>query len=268
VSDPKRANLARWLRGDGIEIGALDYPLWVPDGARVRYVDRMTVEQQREHYPELAGKQLAAVDVIDDGGDLATFADESLDFVIANHILEHLEDPIAALLNFERVLRPSGIVYLAMPDHRTTFDSGRELTTVDHLLREHDEGPEASRPEHYLDWARNVLHAGDAAEAHAAQLMAEEYSIHFHTWDADTFLDFFVAARQKVGLDFDVLAFAPLERPDDPEFIVLLSKGRGTIRVPPAIPDTRPSVRDRLARTPLGPPVRAVKHAARRLRRS
>jgi hypothetical protein len=35
--------------------------------------------------------------VVDDGTRLASFADGSLDFVIANHMLEHFEDPIAAL---------------------------------------------------------------------------------------------------------------------------------------------------------------------------
>ena len=42
---------------------------------------------------------LPCVDVVDDAQTLATFPDESVDFVIANHVLEHLEDPIGALEN-------------------------------------------------------------------------------------------------------------------------------------------------------------------------
>jgi ubiquinone/menaquinone biosynthesis C-methylase UbiE len=44
--------------------------------------------------------------VVDDGARLASFADGSLDFVVANHMLEHAEDPIAALKHQLRVLKP------------------------------------------------------------------------------------------------------------------------------------------------------------------
>jgi len=269
VRDPKRRLLAAWLQGDGIEVGALNHPLWVPDTARVRYVDRLTLEEQRRHYPELAGARLTPVDLVGDAVNLACIDDESVDFVIANHLVEHVEDPIATLLTFERVLKPGGVAYLAIPEQRSTFDRTRELTTVEHLLREHDEGTDTTRREHYVDWARNVMRNENDPETHAERLMAEEYSIHFHCWQADTFLDFFVAARQKVGLDFEIVVFAPPERPDDSEFILILAKGRfGPVRIPPPLPEAPLSLRDRLARTPLGPPVRMMKRALRARRRS
>jgi predicted SAM-dependent methyltransferase len=75
------------------------------------------------------------IDVIDDGSRLASFGDQSIDFVVANHVLEHLEDPVAALHHWLRVLRPRGVLFLTLPDaQHTPFDAARERTSVEHLL--------------------------------------------------------------------------------------------------------------------------------------
>ena len=256
--------MSAWLRGDGIEIGALHLPLGVPRGARVRYVDRLTVEEQRRQYPELAGAKLPAVDVIGSAEDLSPFGDSSVDFVIANHLLEHLEDPIEALLEFERVLRPGGVVYLGLPDQRRTFDRERELTSASHLLRDHEDGVLTSRRAHYVDWARHVAHVEPHDLDHYVEVqMSDAYSIHFHCWQPDTFLDFFVAAREKVGLDFELAAFAPPEAQDDREFIVILMKGRfGDVRFPGKPPSR---LRERVLNSRLGPPLAALWRAVKRV---
>ena len=90
-----RARIAnRYLLGDGIEIGALHNPLPAPRSARIRYVDRLPVTELRAHYPELEQEPLVAVDILDDGERLATIADSTLDFVVANHFIEHTQDPV------------------------------------------------------------------------------------------------------------------------------------------------------------------------------
>lgn len=273
-SSPKRLRLASWLEGDGIEIGALHNRLQVPPLARVRYVDRLPVAQLREHYPELEGLPLVDVDVIGSAENLSALPNASADFVIANHLLEHLEDPLAGLLEFQRVLKPRGIIYLALPDQRLTFDRDRAVTSLDHLLKEHSGGTaEANRWSHYLDWALNVDKQGSDSEAHAADLMRRRYSIHFHVWRPDTFLEFFYAARRLVGLELELLEFAPPATPDDIEFILILGKATGhEVRLPPRVPgeDNPPGAtevgwRHHLLSSPLGPPARAVRRAARRL---
>jgi SAM-dependent methyltransferase len=226
----KRRRLSAWLQGDGIEIGALHNPLPLPPGARVRYVDHLPEAELRKHYPELDGQAFAPVTIIGSAQDLTMVGDASVDFVVANHLLEHLEDPVAGLKEFERVLRPDGVVYLALPDKRRTFDRDRELTPVQHLLDEHRKGAEANRGQHYLDWATRVDKKDDA---HAAALLAKGYSIHFHVWRADTFLDFLVAARREFDLDLEIVQFAGLETSDDDEFIVVAVKGRtDRVRLP------------------------------------
>lgn len=270
----KRARLAQWLTGSGIEIGALHHPLEVPSGAQVTYVDHLPVDGLREHYPELADLPLTPVTVICGADDLGPFADASLDFVIANHLLEHLEYPARALLEFQRVLKPGGIVYLALPDKRSTFDRDRALTTVAHLIEEHQSaGAATSRRAHYLDW---VEHVGEklppaAVEQRADELMARGYSIHFHVWRPDTFVDFLSAARATLGLELQLLEFAAAEAPGDTEFILLLGKPGPSDPILPPQPATADWVplparaglvrrlRSRVGRSPLGPPLRAAR---------
>ncbi|MDX1569978.1 MAG: class I SAM-dependent methyltransferase [Xanthomonadales bacterium] len=45
------------------------------------------------------------------------FADESFDFVIASHIIEHLRDDRASLADWFRLLRPGGCLILGVPMH-------------------------------------------------------------------------------------------------------------------------------------------------------
>src|SRR6476469_2809969 len=116
---PQRLRMRSYCRGSGIEVGALHHPLPVPH-AKVTYVDRLPVETLRSHYPELAHEPLAPISVLATAEDLSPIRTDSQDFVIANHLLEHCQNPIRALAEFDRVLKPGGILYLALPDKRFT----------------------------------------------------------------------------------------------------------------------------------------------------
>jgi hypothetical protein len=161
-------------------------PLAVPDDVVVKYVDRLTVAQLRNDYPELADCTLVEADIIDNGEILSTVADGSQDFIVANHFLEHCEDPIAAIQNHLGKLREGGILFYAVPDKRYTFDWPRPVTSLEHMIADHEGGPERSRSEHYEEWARFVeIRSGETNEqtiARARQLERDAYSIHMHVW--------------------------------------------------------------------------------------
>lgn len=206
-----RTRLARrYIRGSGIEIGALHRPLRVRRGVQVTYVDRLGLERLREHYPELAGHEFR-VDRLDDGERLETFQADSQDFVIGSHFLEHARDPIGTLENLTRVLRPGGVLFLVVPDKRFTFDRNRPLTRFDHLVRDHEEGPEWSDEEHHLEMARLVagLAREDEIRAKLADYRRRRYSIHFHVWDEESFRDFVDRAMKRYALPIDVERLEP-----------------------------------------------------------
>ena len=174
----------------GIEIGALHRPAPVPEGATVRYVDRLTTAELRAEHPDL---EPVAVDVVDDAQTLASFADGSLDFVVARHVLELCEDPIGALRAMMRVLRPGGELRLVLGVRGAGIDERRDAVSAEHLLRDHEDGGAGSRAQHYREWAELVdLPLGFVAEedvaAHAAALQAGGHEIRFHCWTLDELL--------------------------------------------------------------------------------
>lgn len=203
VGDTRAGLAAELLSGSGIEIGALHLPLALPPGVEVRYVDRMPAKDLRTHYPELAGLDLTRVDVVDDGELLSSIPDESVDFIIANHFLEHCEDPIRTIATHLGKLRAEGVLFYAVPDKRYTFDWQRPRTPLSHVVADHEKGAQCSRSQHYLEWVSlvNPSGAGNVQElpAKAAELQASGYSIHFHVWEQADLLELVLHCRQRFG---------------------------------------------------------------------
>ncbi|WP_223908824.1 methyltransferase domain-containing protein [Geobacter sp. AOG1] len=198
---------ATYLKGNGIEIGALHNPLKVGEKARVRYLDRMSVADLRRQYPELAKEKLVNVDIVDDGEHLATVADESQDFVIANHFVEHSQNPLRAIANMFRVLKIDGVLYIALPDKRYSFDVDRPVTPLDHLLRDFREGPEWSRKGHFEEWVRlvsKVEHPKERDEL-VNKLIAMDYSIHFHVWSQKEMVELVLFLRTVHSFEIELM---------------------------------------------------------------
>ncbi len=198
---PLRSELSyRYLRGSGVEIGALQSPLALRPDTHVRYVDRLTLAQARAHYPELDSLALVDPSIIADAATLSPVADRSVDFVIANHVLEHLTDPLAALGEWLRVVRPGGYVYVAIPEHTNPLDRLREVTPLDHIVDDFKfrAQRQALDREHYREWVastRPQMPPDQRAKAES-DLVSQGYAIHFHTFSAGTFSGLLQAAEQ------------------------------------------------------------------------
>jgi SAM-dependent methyltransferase len=217
--DPYETELARtrtalaqrYIRGSGIEFGALHFPLRVPADATVTYADFEPVERIKE----LFGVATAtAPHIVSDLETMRGIGPESQDFVIANHVLEHVEDPLRALRAVSRALRPQGIAYMALPDKRFTFDKDRETTSLEHLLRDHAEGPDWSLASHYEEWVRVVDGmTGDAYREKVELMLKTRANIHFHVWDFAAMLELFahVERDRSYGLRVENATLNPVE---------------------------------------------------------
>ena len=114
---PKEVEIARrtvsdlFIRGNGIEAGAGARPFPIPSGAKCFYGDIRDGEQLKTYFKV----DEVSIDGAIDAQTYAGIEDNSLDFVISAHVIEHLENPLGSIENAIRVLKPGGIHLLAVP---------------------------------------------------------------------------------------------------------------------------------------------------------
>ena len=215
-----------YISGSGIEVGALQNPSIVSESAHVKYVDRFSKPDLYRHYPELKKFNLVDVDIIDNGEELKSFHANSVDFIIANHFIEHCQNPIKTLLNFYRVIKHNGIIFMALPDMRFSFDKNRKKTTLKHVLNDYNDNGESSRYSHFIEWARDVepFFGRNYSKAEiikrADALLEEDYSIHFHVWDPKEFYKLLKYSITQHSLSLHIESFFV----NHDEMIVILRK--------------------------------------------
>lgn len=69
-----------------------------------------------------------------EAGALTPLSDQTYDFVLSSHCIEHLANPIGGLLEWLRVLKVGGALLLVVPHKDGTFDHQRPVTALSHLL--------------------------------------------------------------------------------------------------------------------------------------
>lgn len=195
-----------FLKGRGVEIGALHKPLNVPENkVDVIYIDRLSTNELQKQYPNIE-EPFIEVDIIDDGETLKKIKNNSQDFIIANHFYEHCADPISTLLNLLRVIKPSGGIFMAIPDKRYTFDKKRKNTTFRHVKEDYEEGPAISKNKHLIEWITEVNNITNRKQIikKKESLIKNNESIHYHTWDYETLIDYFIKVRKYLNDPFEI----------------------------------------------------------------
>ncbi len=76
--------------------------------------------------------------------DLSRITTSTYDVVLSSHVLEHIANPVKALEEWCRVLKPHGTLVLIIPNKDGSFDHNRPVTTMTHLLHDYKNnvGPE------------------------------------------------------------------------------------------------------------------------------
>lgn len=198
------------LNGRGLEIGALHEPAPLPSNCVVEYVDAITRAEAATLFPEVDAGLMVDPDHIRDidREGLSGFADGHYDFVVLSHVIEHLADPIGALKEVFRVLRPGGHAVIAAPDRHYTFDRFRENTPFGQLLAIHLREEMKVSDEQYLDFLGGVypklLREGGTALDNALASVRERRE-HAHVWDSEAFKDFLERAFSHLAIRAELL---------------------------------------------------------------
>jgi predicted SAM-dependent methyltransferase len=151
----------------GLEFGPLSRPIVRPEEGDIRYIDHAPTEELRKKYVindghnvdefvEISyiwngGRRLR--DVIDDG--------TVFDYALASHVIEHVPDVVGWLNDILSVLKDDGVLGLAIPDKRYTFDRYRTPTSaaifLDHWMRQ----PRVHTAQQLFDHFSQVVKVGN-----------------------------------------------------------------------------------------------------------
>ena len=234
----------------GIEIGALDKAIVTRDMGTVLYVDHAWTNDLRDKYkddPNVDTGQIVDVDHIWEEATLqeAIGADQDFDYVIASHVIEHVPDIVGWLKEISDILCAGGVLSLAIPDKRYTFDYNRQLSTCGDVIDAYLRGLRRPSFKHIFDhyativqidpllaWSGLVCqhklvkyYSEQAAIGSCQQASTTDQYIDVHCW-IFTPESFFDIIRTLINLDlfdYKVVRFYPT-RVAGIEFFVSLEK--------------------------------------------
>ena len=74
---------------------------------------------------------------IADGTALNMIQDQSYDFVLSCHNLEHIANPLKALYEWKRIMKKDAFLVLILPHKDRTFDHKRPVTDLNHIINDY-----------------------------------------------------------------------------------------------------------------------------------
>lgn len=92
--------------------------------------------------------------IINDVVNMSDVPTASYDFVVASHMLEHTVNPLKAINEITRILRPNGICILVLPWKEGTFDHRRPISQFSKLISNYTLNRAENNVEDYLDEVR------------------------------------------------------------------------------------------------------------------
>lgn len=273
----------------GIEIGPLNRPIVTRQMGKIRYVDHASTKELKlkyAHDPNVDVDQIVDVNYIWGEKRLPELVgnEAPFDYVVASHVVEHVPDLVGWLKEIHAVLKPGGILALAIPDKRYCFDYLRQPTEAAQVVEAYLLGSRKPTPRQIFDFHSQIAfwqgqlgwnHEVEASElarlyteqqawelAHQASIDNQYHDVHCWVFTPRTFfqllrtlvgiglIDFKVAQyHETTGLEFFVsLEALDLDKhPDDRKAIQLESLpviDRDLPQIPQPQPEPQPEPED------------------------
>lgn len=237
----------------GVELGPLNRPLIRREDGDILYADHRSTDDLRAKYAthdSVVGEgaqPLVDVDLVLEHQSLADALGPRapVDYIVASHVIEHIPDPIGWLNELAAVVREEGVIFLAVPDKRFTFDFRRQTSRTADLIGPYFARATVASPTQVFDYVSHVVSVvahtvwngtqrdpPPIFEGQLAQAFAEAHhvAVHGHYFDAHctvytpvSFLSVFREIIELGLIPFEIAQIVPTE-PNTIEFFVTLRK--------------------------------------------
>ena len=128
-------------------------------------------------------------DLLSDFHNIGELPKDSYDWVISSHVIEHLENPIKALLGSHKVLKPEGYIYSVLPLYTQTFDKHRQVTSLQHLIEDYESNKAGADWVHIDEFIRqydcdsDLVFKGDRKKWLENFMLKPDRHTHYHVFD-------------------------------------------------------------------------------------
>ncbi len=150
------------VSGRGLEIGPSHAPVFPKRaGFNVEIVDHAPTDELRRKYTAM-GVDISAIEEVDyvsDGRPLHEVVPHAhvYDYVFSSHAIEHVTDFVGYLRSCERLLKPGGLIVLAVPDKRYTFDALQPVSSTGRVLEAFARAQSRHSPAAVFDFNVNTV---------------------------------------------------------------------------------------------------------------
>jgi SAM-dependent methyltransferase len=229
----KHANLS----GVGLEIGPYDQPTVFKSEADVRYLDWKDKEQLVREctHPDMI-VDIPEIDYVVHSNRYGDYISDKFDYIIANHVMEHAPNMIQWLSDLCDMMQPGGILFLALPDKKFSFDKYRQDTALSHFVAEYLAGVEEIPREHQIEceiyydeaFVNKPMHVADKLDMNRIRqkLQAPPHvGIHSHVFESGTIVSKVLKPILKMGfVEFNLVDFVPARGETGGEMIIVFRK--------------------------------------------
>ncbi|MBT0158540.1 class I SAM-dependent methyltransferase [Candidatus Bathyarchaeota archaeon A05DMB-2] len=178
-------------------------------GGDLRWIFQNLVRQSSElidvNVVEAYLGEATKVDYNTDATNLYFARDNEFDFICSTHVLEHIADPIKALIEWRRVVKSGGVIMCGIPDKRFTFDHKRKRTQLRHLVNDYKFKISQYDMTHTEEFVRNWDEDMDwrcSKEQFLRNIRINPYVYtHFHVWTKEDLRELFKYVDLKVTFD-------------------------------------------------------------------
>ena len=158
-----------------------------PFGLKTRNVELM---ESRDFYASVQENVMGVTPPNVDiwaSADSIPILDQSEDFILSSHVVEHLPNVIAAFVEWDRIVKSGGYVFMIVPlPWALPADKGRELTSFEHFLGDY--------------------HQRLTIETHPVEGVPGGKMGHYHTFTADSLLQVVKWMGQYKLCDWELVA--------------------------------------------------------------
>jgi SAM-dependent methyltransferase len=121
-----------YLKGRGTEIGPGSYPALLPTGCEAEYFDKRPPEEMAR-YMAGSGVNPSRMHSIEDWPQVFP---EGADFVLCHNVLEHIPNPVKALLEWHGLVKFGGVAVVSVPEVGNGPDRYRLPVSLEHVLHD------------------------------------------------------------------------------------------------------------------------------------